>query len=308
MNEVWALKHRPTMDEIVGQDDIIHAIGNGMQHMVFYSPQAGTGKTSMAHALAKRHGSTLHIFNASSKKTRGIEFVEEELLPMTRTGNWKQIFLLDEADQLTPAAQSALKGVIENAHGWFILTCNDLSKVSVWLQSRCRVYKFKPITHGGMISRLLTIQEEEKFKAPLNYLDLICKKYEGDLRGAINCLQAYYYSAEKESFIYSLVDTSFDISTFTNLVYPKNKASIQDNLSVVMDLFKGHDVKDSIRFIFKELITSDISEDNKLSLINASVISEWDMIDGVEEQIILANYIRLCLHRELYNRNSISTR
>ena len=308
MSKVWALKHRPSIDEIVGQDDIIHAIGKGMQHMIFYSPQAGTGKTSLAHALAKRHDMTLHIFNASSKKTRGIEFVEEELLPMSRTGNYKQIFLLDEADQLTPAAQSALKGVIENAQGWFILTCNDLSKVSVWLQSRCRVFKFNPIAHGDMMSRLLTIQAEEKFKTPLNALDLICTKYEGDLRGAINCLQAYYYNEEKDSFIHSLVDTSFDIPTFTNLVYPENKASIQDNLSVVMDLFKGHDVRDSIRFIFKELITSSLNDEQKRSLINASVISERDIIDGVDEQIILANYIRLCLHRELYNRNSISTR
>lgn len=308
MNEVWALKYRPTMDEIVGQDDIINAIGNGMQHMIFYSPQAGTGKTSMAHALAKRHDMTLHIFNASSKKTRGIEFVEEELLPMSRTGNWRQIFLLDEADQLTPAAQSALKGVIENAHGWFILTCNDLSKVSVWLQSRCRVLKFNPITLEDMHKRLHAIQESLQINIPLTHRSIICDTYKGDLRGAINCMQAYYYASDQNKFIMELGDSSFNLQSFKELVFPKNKTSLQDNLIVIFDLFKGHDVRAVIRFIFKELITSDISNDDKLSLINASVISERDIIDGVDEQIILANYIRLCLHRELYNRNSISTR
>lgn len=308
MSEVWALKYRPTMDEIVGQDDIINSIGNGMQHMVFYSPQAGTGKTSMAHALAKRHDMTLHIFNASSKKTRGIEFVEEELLPMTRTGNWKQIFLLDEADQLTPAAQSALKGVIENAHGWFILTCNDLSKVSIWLQSRCRVLKFNPIKLEHMQNRLLTIQNDLKITIPMTHTSIICDTYKGDLRGAINCMQAYYYAADQNKFIMELGDSSFNLQSFKELVFPKNKTSLQDNLIVILDLFEGHDIKAVIRFIFKELITSDISDNDKLSLINASVISERDMIDGVEEQIILANYIRLCLHRELYNRNSISNK
>ena len=123
MSKVWSLKHRPTFDEIVGQP---HLDGvNDKQHYIFYSPGAGTGKTSYAHGLANEWGYILHEYNASSKKTRGIEFVEEELLPMSRNGRYSQVFLLDEADQLTPAAQSALKGVIENAHGYLSLihTC-----------------------------------------------------------------------------------------------------------------------------------------------------------------------------------------
>lgn len=289
MNEVWALKYRPTMDEIVGQDDIINAIGNGMQHMIFYSPQAGTGKTSMAHALAKRHDMTLHIFNASSKKTRGIEFVEEELLPMSRTGNWRQIFLLDEADQLTPAAQSALKGVIENAHGWFILTCNDLSKVSVWLQSRCRVLKFNPISDEHMKQRLITIAGKEGVEITPNHLALIINNHRGDLRNAINALQAYSNSQDKHSFIHSLENEKFDVQQFLTLCF--REKDFEESLK----LLDKDNKRESIRAVFRFAMESNAKAPSKLKVIEAAVTSERDFIMGVDEDIILSNFVLMCI-------------
>ncbi len=289
MSKVWALKHRPSIDDIVGQDDIINAIGNGMQHMVFYSPQAGTGKTSLAHALAKRHGSTLHIFNASSKKTRGIEFVEEELMPMSRTGNWKQIFLLDEADQLTPAAQSALKGVIENAHGWFILTCNDLSKVSIWLQSRCRVLKFNPISEEHMKQRLITIAGKEGVEITPNHLALIINNHRGDLRNAINALQAYHNSQDKHSFVHSLENEKFDVQQFLTLCF--REKDFEESLK----LLDKDNKRESIRAVFRFAMESNAKPPSKLKVIEAAVTSERDFIMGVDEDIILSNFVLMCI-------------
>ena len=130
MREVWAVKHRPnTINEFVGQEHLLAEFKNiiendaPMQHYIFHSPEAGTGKTSLAYILAKQLGYQIHMYNASSKRQRGIEFVEDELAPMTRLGQYETIFFLDEADQLTPSAQGALKGVIENSQGFFILTC-----------------------------------------------------------------------------------------------------------------------------------------------------------------------------------------
>ena len=289
MSKVWALKHRPSIDDIVGQDDIINAIGNGMQHMIFYSPQAGTGKTSLAHALAKRHDMTLHIFNASSKKTRGIEFVEEELLPMTRTGNWKQIFLLDEADQLTPAAQSALKGVIENAHGWFILTCNDLSKVSIWLQSRCRVLKFNPISEEHMKQRLLTIAGKEGVEITPYHLSLIINNHKGDLRNSINALQAYTNSHERNSFVLSLENEKFDVQQFLTLCF--REKDFEESLK----LLDKDNKRESIRAVFRFAMESNAKSPSKLKVIEAAVTSERDFIMGVDEDIILSNFVLMCI-------------
>jgi len=289
VSKVWALKHRPSIDDIVGQDDIINAIGNGMQHMIFYSPQAGTGKTSLAHALAKRHDMTLHIFNASSKKTRGIEFVEEELMPMSRTGNWKQIFLLDEADQLTPAAQSALKGVIENAHGWFILTCNDLSKVSIWLQSRCRVLKFNPISEEHMKQRLLTIAGKEGVEITPYHLSLIINNHKGDLRNSINALQAYTNSHERNSFVLSLENEKFDVQQFLTLCF--SEKDFEESLK----LLDKDNKRESIRAVFRFAMESNAKSPSKLKVIEAAVTSERDFIMGVDEDIILSNFVLMCI-------------
>ena len=117
MSEVWATKYRPRhLDDVVGQNEIVAEMRAivldemPMQHYLFYSPEPGTGKTTMALALAKELGYQVVMFNASSKKQRGIEFIEETIIPATRSGVKERIFFLDEADQLTERVhQSALK-------------------------------------------------------------------------------------------------------------------------------------------------------------------------------------------------------
>ena len=125
MRDIWWEKHRPaTLDGFMGQQEIVEEIrlileGKApMQHFLFNSSEPGTGKTTLAYIVAEVLGWQLHKFNASSKKTRGIEFIEEYIIPMSRIGQWETIFFLDEADRLTPQAQDALKGVIEDAQGW----------------------------------------------------------------------------------------------------------------------------------------------------------------------------------------------
>ena len=197
-NPIWFAKYRPTdFSDVVGQETIVaelQSIGEGsapMNNFLFHSPEAGTGKTTCAHALAKQLRHTIHVFNASSKKTRGIEFVEEDIIPLARSGMWETIILLDEADRLTIQAQDALKGVIENATCFFILTCNDLTKVSPWLQSRCQLRHFKPIDEESMKETLIRIAVSEALTVGGVHLNAIIKRHRGDLRNAIGCLQAY---------------------------------------------------------------------------------------------------------------------
>jgi len=263
-----------------------------MGHMIFHSREAGTGKTSLAHALAQRYDFTLHTFNASSKKTRGIEFVEEELLPMSRTGNFNQIFLLDEADQLTSAAQSALKGVIENATGYFILTCNDLSKVSQWLQSRCRVLHFKPISDEDMKARLLTIVGREGVEITDGQLNMIIDAHKGDLRAAINCLQAFNTlktPSTQTSFLNSLIDDEFDPNIFLTLVFREK------DYEEALKCIDGFDPRRSVRRVFTHAVDSNARVASKLAVIDAAVTAERDFIAGVEPQIVVANFVRMCL-------------
>ena len=290
MSDIWAEKYRPSLDEIVGQDSILESISS-LQHFIFYSQKAGTGKTSLAHAMAKSLGWPIHVFNASSKATRGIEFVEEHLLPMSRTGNKRQFFLLDEADQLTPAAQSALKGVIENAQGYFILTCNDLSKISEWLKSRCFVCNFKPISEEDMMERLSVIAGKEGVKVTSPQMRMIIEAHNGDLRNAIGALQVYasMNDEQAERFLLSLSGNGVPTQEF---LY---HAFTDSDFDYCLKILAPHSPRISVKEIFKFGMESKGQTNNKLKLLDAAVTAERDFLLGVDENIALANFVRMCI-------------
>mgnify|MGYP003108851043 FL=1 len=294
---IWAEKHRPeTLEEFMGQHEFvliaqqILAGKADLQHYLFHSPEAGTGKTTMARLLAKGLDYQLHEFNASSKKQRGIEFVEEDVAPLARTGNYETIILLDEADRITPMAQDALKGVIEDATCIFILTCNDLSKVSPWLQSRCQVHTFAPMLNAETMQRLATIAAKEGVYITEEQLLRIALAHRGDLRNCIGALQAFAsfesaYDADK--FTLQIADGGLDCSRFLNLCM-KERA-----VEEAVALTQGMRVKDVLRKTFDFAMASNVKSEMKLHVVEASIICERDLNHGVDEIIVLWNYCRL---------------
>lgn len=302
MSEVWAAKHRPkSLKDVVGQDEIVAemmaiVVGDApMQHYTFYSPEPGTGKTTIAYALAADLGWPIVVFNASSKAERGIDFVEEHIIPMVRSGIKERIFLLDEADQLTDAAQSALKGVIENAHGYFILTCNRLPKVSPWLQSRAQVRTFKPLCRADVEKMMMKILSAEGF-GPGNLtrqdIDVIYRRHPGDLRNAIGAMQALLHMKHeaREAFILSLTTDEIDCDTFL-------KVCFRDRDYVAAVKILTGNVRDAVRSVFRYATESKASPENKMCVIEAAAISERDLIDGVEDEIVRHNFTRMLVQR-----------
>ena len=289
---LWANKHRPTkFDELVGGASELAYITSNPQHLLLHSRGAGTGKTSLAHVLANELGYTLHVFNASSKKTRGISFVEEELIPLTSAGISQQFILLDEADQLTPEAQGALKGVIENSQGYFILTCNDISKVTPWLQSRCLNIEFKPISKRFMMDRLVAICGTEGVSITESQLGLICDYHEGDLRNAINALQAFHSlePIEAHQFLLSLRGNDFDVDSFL-------KVTMQDKDILASIKMLDGDVRILVRNIFRRSLDALIlSPKIKLQVVDAAITAERDILNGVDEDIVKANFVRILI-------------
>ena len=292
MSEVWAQKHRPTtLWDIVGQEEVVRNINNP-GHYIFYSPQPGTGKTTTALALAKDMDWPIHIFNASTKNERGIAFIEEQVIPMTRTGNYNQWFLLDEADQLTDAAQSALKGVMENAHGYFILTCNNLAKVSPWLQSRCKVIHFPPYSTLDIENILTTIVVKENISIENHLIRPIARiaYHHTDARAAINFLQAYAnYGADKEKFLASLGTPDVDYAKFLRV------AVREKSFDGALKIIKGQPLVDTLKGIFDYVVESDAKQESKLLIVNALINAQRDLISGVSPDLILANFVRECI-------------
>ncbi|MEC9332583.1 MAG: replication factor C small subunit, partial [Candidatus Thermoplasmatota archaeon] len=159
MEEIWIEKYRPSnLSEVVGQNPVTSRLKNyvkerSMPHLLFAGP-AGTGKTTSALALAQelfgelwKHN--LHELNASDE--RGIDVVRGKIKEFARTAplgeDGFKIIFLDEADALTGAAQAALRRTMEKYARTcrFVMSCNYSSKIIEPIQSRCAVFRFRPI-------------------------------------------------------------------------------------------------------------------------------------------------------------------
>ena len=203
---MWVEKYRPTkLSEIVNQTEIIGSLEalikdpTDMPHLMF-SGSAGVGKTTTALCLARQvlgeyyNERTVLGLNASDE--RGIGVVREKIKKFTSEVAFDEvpfkIIILDEADEMTADAQTALRRMIEDTakNSRFILIANNISKIIDPIQSRCATFKFTSIPEEDVITRLEEIAKKEKVKTDKKGLKAIYDYSEGDLRHAINLMQA----------------------------------------------------------------------------------------------------------------------
>jgi replication factor C small subunit len=207
-NLMWSEKYRPKkLDEVVDQKEIIRGISNlikspDIPHMLFAGP-AGVGKTTTALCIAMEllgeewKKNTLEL-NASDE--RGIKMVRERVkefaasikLASDKEFGKPKIIILDEADEMTSEAQTALRRIIEDSARTtrFIIICNYLSQIIEPIQSRCVVFRFTRLPREEVIEHLKEICEKEKVKFEEKAVAQIYDATGGDMRHSINIMQA----------------------------------------------------------------------------------------------------------------------
>ena len=213
---MWVEKYRPkNLNEVVDLHDIVESLKafmrnpKTMPHLMF-AGIPGTGKTTAALCIAHElfgpnwKSFTLEL-NASDE--RGIDTVRERVKDFSRYshsgfGNVPYaLIILDECDQMTGPAQTALRRIMETSSRTcrFILICNQSGKIIEPIQSRCAIFRFSKLDRNAMIEHMHCIAKKENVSLTPEAAEKIVDYAEGDLRHAINALQTA--SAYKEGIV-----------------------------------------------------------------------------------------------------------
>jgi len=207
----WIEKYRPqTLEDVAAHKEIIETIQrlskeDKLPHLLLYGPP-GTGKTSTILALARKiYGSSYQnnilMLNASDDRNIGVVRDQIQNFASTRRifSTGFKLIILDEVDAMTKDAQFALRRVIEKytKNTRFCLICNQANKIIQALQSRCTRFRFAPLGEEIVERRLKEILELEgvDFDEPgVKAVGVISR---GDMRKALNILQATVLSSNK---------------------------------------------------------------------------------------------------------------
>jgi len=200
MKELWVEKYRPkNLDGYVFRDEHQRKQAQNwikeksIPHLLF-SGAAGIGKTTMAKILINElEIPEYDVLELNASRTNSVDEVRNKItnfVMMIPFGPFK-VVLLDEADYLSPNAQAALRGVMEEYHSTarFILTCNYPNRIIPAIHSRCQGYHIERIDQTEFTARVATILVEEKVDVELETLDLYVKATYPDLRKCINMVQ-----------------------------------------------------------------------------------------------------------------------
>ncbi|KAF5582667.1 Replication factor C subunit 3 [Fusarium pseudoanthophilum] len=218
----WVEKYRPnTLDDVSGHQDILATINkfidqNRLPHLLLYGPP-GTGKTSTILALARRIYGAANmrqmVLELNASDDRGIDVVREQIKTFAST---KQIFsvggasarsgnsmagfkliVLDEADAMTSTAQMALRRIMEKytTNTRFCIIANYSHKLSPALLSRCTRFRFSPLKEGDIRVLVDKVVDEEHVRIGGEAVDALVKLSKGDMRRALNVLQACHASS-----------------------------------------------------------------------------------------------------------------
>ena len=220
---LWAESYRPQhLADVIGQEHItkrldfmvaeLHRLGNdgGFPHLMFAGP-AGTGKTSLAMALLKTMfgddwNANFVEMNASDERSISVirtkvkEFARRGVIGTYLNHEGKAIpipfnvVFLDECDNLTPDAQSALRRIMEQYSKTtrFILSCNYPHKIIDPIKDRCAFSdtRFRPIAQTSVKAALTNVCEREDLEITDDAVDRIATVCRGSMRKALNILFA----------------------------------------------------------------------------------------------------------------------
>ncbi len=301
MKELWVEKYRPkTIDGYVFRDahqkeQVERWIKEGTIPHLLFSGSAGIGKTTLAKILLNALGvNDLDILEINASRTNSVEDVRDKIVnfvQMIPFGDFK-VVLLDEADYLSPNAQAALRGVMEEYHttSRFIFTCNYPNRIIPALHSRSQGFHIERVDQTEFTARVATILVEESVDFDLDTLDTFVKATYPDLRKCINMVQmnsldGKLHSPEKG-------DTG-DADYRIEMVELFKAGKISDARKLICSQARPEEIEDIYRWLYDNitLFGNDEKQEKAILIIKQGLVDHTLVIDP--EINLSATLIRL---------------
>lgn len=292
-NKLWVEKYRPeTLDDVIGHYEILLRLkafakaGNSLEFL-FSGPPA-SGKTATAHAFTrdlfgKDWERNFTELNASDE--RGIDVVRNKIKGFASTAPVNapfKIIFLDEVDELTTIAQSAMRRTIEKYSNTcrFILSCNYDNKLIAPIKSRLMCFYFAGLNDDDMKTLAYRVIKAENLIIPDEAVDLLVELSDRDTRVVLNTLQ-----------VCALLGTDITTDTVRNTLQVPNKKQVLQMINSAIDgdldmafeicsnsiINSGFDVKKILRMIDKNLPGLELHRNIKGKLV--------DIISDTEDRI-----------------------
>jgi replication factor C small subunit len=263
-----------------------------IQNLVIYSKSPGSGKTTIAKALANDCDYDYIYINASMHS--GIATLRDTIAQYASVkafGGKKKVIILDEFDFATPNLQAGLRGAIEEYIDKcrFILTANTISKIIKPLRSRCTEINFdfteadKDEVKDSITKRLCSIADREDIKYVDGVMDDVVTAFYPDIRKMIGSIGEYsrlYGTIDKDIFNFREINDELK-NTILSLDFKATQQYILD---------QGYAHEDLYRYMFDEVITV---VDNSIKAELYKLTSEYlDMSSRSRDQeITFAGYL-----------------
>ena len=302
--EIWVEKYRPEkLSDMVGQDEIVSRLQSfvdkkSLPHLLFAGPP-GSGKTTAALCIARElfGGEWRHnILELNASDERGIDTVRTKVKDYARTrpiGDVPyKIVYLDESDALTSDAQNALRRTMEmfTHTARFILACNYSSRIIEPIQSRCSIFRFRRLVDKDIATMLKKIARAEKLTLEEDGIKAITNMSEGDMRRAINILQAAATLKRKidEKAIYD-VSASARPEDVKEMLEAALAGKFEDARSKLISMLidQGLSGEDILEQVHREILSLDVPEPTKVKLMDKVGEVDFRLTEGANERIQL---------------------
>jgi len=300
----WAEKYRPkTLSEVIGQKPVVDRLKafaktESFPNMIF-AGGAGVGKTSCALALAndlygKNIAGAFKELNASDQ--RGIDVIRGEVKEFAKTLSLAdvstKIIFLDEADALTADAQHALRRTMElfSNETRFVLSANYASKIIEPIQSRCVVFRFKPLSEDEMRKFIKRIVDGEELDIEDKAIDAVIYISDGDLRRIANILQSAAMQSKRitESNIYDVAARAKprEIAAMLKYAVSGDFEKARNELDSLL-IRLGMSAEDILTQSYTESKNLAINETTKLEIVAEIGECNFRVVQGANERIQL---------------------